>query len=164
VIISDTNILSSFAAAKGLPLLFDILHEDVIYISPSVHQELLEGLAYGVSYLAEVIRLVERGKLKVLEITEQDRRQVASLPPSFGPGEKEATVLCLREKASLLSNEKRVVNYCLRNDITCLNLKALLRLLWKDGLVSKAKVKTMMVQMTKVEGIVFKTTKEIFAD
>jgi len=26
VIISDTNILSSFAAAEGLPLLFDILH------------------------------------------------------------------------------------------------------------------------------------------
>jgi predicted nucleic acid-binding protein len=121
VIISDTNILSSFAAAKGLLLLFDILHEDVIYIPPSVHRELLEGLTYGVSYLAEVIRLVERGKLKVLDITEQDRRQMASLPPSFGLGEKEAVALCLREKASLLSNEKRVVNYCLRNDITCLN-------------------------------------------
>jgi hypothetical protein len=36
--------------------------------------------------------------------------------------------------------------------------------LWKDGLMSKAKVKTMMVRMTKVEGIVFKTTEEIFAD
>jgi hypothetical protein len=67
-------------------------------------------------------------------------------------------------ESPLLSNEKRVVNYCLRNDITCLSLKALLWLLWKDGLVSKAKVKTMMVQMTKAEGIVFKTTKEIFAD
>lgn len=118
MIISDANILSSFAAAKGLLLLFDILHEDVIYV----------------------------------------------LPPSFGLGEKEAVALCLREKASLLSNEKRVVNYCLRNDIPCLNLKALLRLLWKDGLMSKAKVKTMMVRMTKVEGIVFKTTEEIFAD
>ena len=145
-------------------MLFDILHEDVIYIPPSVHRELLEGLTFGVSYLAEVIRLVEEGKLKVLEITAQDRQQMASLPSSFGLGEKEAVVLCLREKASLLSNEKRVVNYCLRNDITCLNLKALLRLLWKDGLVSKAKVKTMMVQMTKAEGIVFKTTEEIFAD
>ncbi|MGA9347583.1 MAG: hypothetical protein WBW48_02100 [Anaerolineae bacterium] len=91
MIISDTDILSSFAAAKGLTLFFDILHEDVIYIPPSVHREL-------------------------------------------------------------------------RNDIACLNLAALLRLLWKDGLVSKAKVKTMMMRMTKVEGIVFKTTKEIFAD
>jgi predicted nucleic acid-binding protein len=99
VIISDTNILSSFAAAKGLLLLFGILHEDVIYIPPSVHRELLDGLTYGVSYLAEVIRLVERGKLKVLDITEQDRRQIASLPTSFGPGEKEAVALCLREKA-----------------------------------------------------------------
>lgn len=145
-------------------MLFDILHEDVIYIPPSVHRELLDGLAHGVSYLAEAVRLVENGKLKVLEITEQDRQQMVSLPTSFGLGEKEGVVLCSREQAFLLSNEKRVVNYCLRNDITCLDLKALLRLLWKDGLVSQAKVKTIMVRMTKVEDIVFKTTKEIFAD
>jgi len=50
VIISDANILSSFAAARGLLLLLDILHEDVIYIPPSVHQEPLDGLTYGVSY------------------------------------------------------------------------------------------------------------------
>ena len=31
-------------------------------------------------------------------------------------------------------------------------------------MVSKAKVKTMIVRMNKVEGLVFKTTKEIFAD
>ncbi len=37
MIVADSNILSSFAAAKGLPLLFKALQEEVIY----------EGIANG---------------------------------------------------------------------------------------------------------------------
>ncbi len=164
MIVSDTNILSSFAATRGLSLLFEVLREEVIYIPPSVHQELLKGLEYGVSYLAEVTHLLKTGKICVLELAEQDHQRIASLPRSFGSGEKEAIAICLRQKATLLCNERRVVNYCRHNNIICLNLKALLRLLWKDGVVSKAKVKTMMARMSKTEGIVFKTAKEIFTN
>jgi len=164
VIVADSNILSSFAAAKGLPLLFKALQEEVIYIPPSVHRELSAGLEYGVSYLIGVVDLVEGNQLRILELTEQEQEQTATLSGSFGAGEKEAIAVCLQRGATLLCNEKRVVNYCLQHNIPCFNLKALLRFLWKKGVVSKAKVKTMIVRMNKVEGLVFKTTKEIFAD
>lgn len=164
MIVADSNILSSFAAAKGLPLLFKVLQEEVIYIPPSVHRELSAGLEYGVSYLIAVVDLIEGNQLRILELTEQEQEQTATLPGSFGAGEREAITTCLQRGATLLCSEKRVVNYCLQHNISCLNLKALLRLLWKKGVVSKAKVKTMIVRMNKVEGLVFKTTKEIFAD
>ena len=35
IVISDTNILSSFAAAKALPTLLRLFDEDDIYIPPS---------------------------------------------------------------------------------------------------------------------------------
>ena len=164
MIVADSNILSSFAAAKGLHLLFKVLQEEVIYIPPGVHRELSAGLECGVSYLITVVDLVEGNQLCVLELTEQEQEQMATLPGSFGAGEREAIAICLRRGATLLCNEKRVVNYCLQHNIPCLNLKALLRFLWKGDVVSKAKVKTMIVQMNKVEGLVFKTTREIFAD
>lgn len=164
MIVADSSILSSFAAAKGLPLLFKALQEEVIYIPPSVYRELLAGLEYGVSYLTSVIDLVEENQLRILELTKQEQEQMATLPGSFGVGEREAIAICLQRGATLLCNEKRVVDYCLQEDVLCLNLKALLRLSWKKGVVSKARVKTMIVKMSKAEGLVFKTTKEIFAD
>ena len=138
MIIADSDILSSFAAAKGLPLLFKALQEEVIYIPPSVYRELLAGLEYGVSYLTSVIDLVEENQLRILELTKQEQEQMATLPGSFGVGEREAIAICLQRGATLLCNEKRVVDYCLQE--------------------------TMIVKMSKAEGLVFKTTKEIFAD
>ena len=161
MILSDSNILSSFAAARSLPLLFTLLVVDVIFIPPAVHSELQQGLDRGRRYLADVEDLLATGKLRVVELTQQDREMMEVLPGSFGPGEREAVALCLRLSARLLSNERRVVNYCSRRGVACLDLPALLRMLWRRGIVSKAKVRTMMRRMREIEGIVFAHPSEI---
>jgi len=156
--------LSSFAAARSLPLLFDAVGEETIHIPPAVQQELQEGVAYGLSYLSCITFAVDKGDIQVLAVTKQDREQMALLPTSFGHGEREAVALCFRLRATLLSNEKRVVNHCKRVGIHCLKLKTLLKMLWREGIASKAKVKTMMHRMTQVEGLVFKRPSEILTD
>ena len=164
MIISDSNILSSFAAARSLPLLFAVVGEDTIYISPAVYRELQEGLVRGLSYLSGILELIESKRIRLLAVTDQDWEQMALLPVSFGDGEREAVAMCIRVKATLLSNEKRVVNYCDRSGVVCLNLKTLLKMLWSDDIASKSKVKTMMKRMAKIEGFVFKNPQEVFAD
>ena len=164
MIISDSNILSSFAAARSLPLLFDVVGKEIIHIPPAVHRELQEGLEHGLSYLSDITAAVDKGAIQVLAIAQQDREEMALLPTSFGHGEREAVALCLRLRATLLSNEKRVVNHCKRVAIPCLELKTLLKMLWREGITSKAKVKTVMYRMTQAEGLVFKRPSEILTD
>lgn len=66
MILSDTSLLSSFAAARALPLLLVVLEEDAIFIPPAVEQELQAGLAKGVTYLQSVLDLIPRGQVQFL--------------------------------------------------------------------------------------------------
>jgi predicted nucleic acid-binding protein len=160
VIISDTNILGSFAAARAIPLLLKTLQVDIVYVPPGVYDE----LAAGVEHLGIIEDLVGAGSLRLIELTEKDRTRMASLPPSFKRGEREAVAIAMRTGATLLSNEKRVVNFCLRQGVQCLDLITLLRYVWQRGVITKARVRTLILRMEKVEGLVIKNAsrREVF--
>jgi len=163
MILSDTGILSSFAAARGLPLLLAALEGDTILIPPAVEQELRAGLARGVTYLQNVLDLIPMGQVQLLDLNESGLECMSSLPETLGPGEREAIALCLRHGATLLCSDRRVVRYCDAQGILCLDLASLLRKLWTEGVATRAKVKTMIVRMEKVESLVFKDQDRVFA-
>lgn len=163
MILSDTSVLSSFAAAQALPLLLTASEEDTIFIPPAVEQELRAGLARGVTYLRNVLDLIPRGQVQLLDLNESDLECMASLPEALGPGEREAIALCLRHEATLLCNDRRVVQYCDAQGILCLDLASLLRKLWTEGIATRAKVKTLIVRMEKAENLVFKDHDRVFA-
>ncbi len=164
MIISDTNILGSFAAARAIPLLLKTLQVDIVYVPPGVYDELAAGQAAGVEHLGIIEDLVGAGSLRLIELTEKDRTRMASLPPSFKRGEREAVAIAMRTGATLLSNEKRVVNFCLRQGVQCLDLITLLRYVWQRGVATKARVRTLILRMEKVEGLVIKNAsrREVF--
>ena len=163
MILSDTSILSSFAAARALPLLLAALEEDTIFIPPAVEQELQTGLARGVTYLQDVLDLISMGQVQLLDLNESDLECMTSLPEALGPGEREAIALCLRHGATLLCNDRSVVRYCDAQGILCLDFPSLLRKLWTEGVATRAKVKTMIVRMEKAEDLVFKDHDLVFA-
>jgi predicted nucleic acid-binding protein len=163
MILSDTSILSSFAAAQGLPLLLAALEEDTIFIPPAVEQELQAGLARSVTYLQNVLDLIPMGQVQLLDLDESDLECMTSLPEALGPGEREAIALGLRHGAMLLCNDLRVVRYCDAQGILCLDLASLLRMLWTKGVATRAKVKTMIVRMERAENLVFKDKDRVFA-
>jgi predicted nucleic acid-binding protein len=163
MILSDTSILSSFAAAQALPLLLTASEGDTIFIPPAVEQELQAGLARGVTYLQDVLDLIPMGQVQLLDLNESDLERMTSLPQALGPGECEAIALCLRHEATLLCNDRRVVQYCDAQGIVCLDLASLLRKLWTEDIATRAKVKTLIVRMEKAENLVFKDHDRIFA-
>jgi predicted nucleic acid-binding protein len=163
MILSDTSILSSFAAARGLPLLLAVLEEDTIFIPPAVEQELRAGLSRGVTYLQDVLDQIPTRQVQLLDLDESDLQCMTTLPKALGAGEREAIALCLRHAATLLCNDRRVVRYCDEQGILCLDLASLLRMLWTGGVATRAKVKTMIVRMERAEDLVFKDQDRVFA-
>ena len=73
MIISDTNILGSFAAADALPQLRELLGESVISIPPAVEDELRAGIAHRANHLQRVISAIEQGHISVLSLDEPTR-------------------------------------------------------------------------------------------
>ncbi|WP_423222487.1 hypothetical protein [Candidatus Amarolinea aalborgensis] len=162
MVVSDTNILTSFAAARALDLLLKALSVQTIFIPPAVKREIEAGLARHVRHLQPVLDMMTQGFIGVLDLESEDQARLALLPPSFGPGEREAVALCQRLGAILLCNDHQVLRYCAHQTILALDLPTLLRLLWLNGLVSQATVRTMIVRMEKIEHLVLRNADRIF--
>lgn len=64
--LSDTNILSTFAKIRELPLLIRLFGDDRIGIVPAVHEELQNGLSKGYVALKAVIELVQQCQIDLL--------------------------------------------------------------------------------------------------
>ncbi len=161
--VADTSILASFAAARGLKLLLAALSIETLYIPPAVRREVQAGIEREAIHLQAIMELIETGVIRVLDLELADRELMADLPTAFGAGEREAVSLCHRHGAVLLCNDQRVLRYCFAHDIPCLDLARLLRLLWLKEVATRAKVKTMIVRMERVEGLVFKGRDRLFA-
>lgn len=144
-------------------MLLAALEGSTIFIPPAVEQELRAGLARGVTYLQNVLDLIPMGQVQLLDLNESDLECMTSLPKALGPGEREAIALCLRHGATLLCSDRRVVRYCDAQGILYLDLASLLRMLWTEGVATRAKVKTLIVRMEKAENLVFKDQDRVFA-
>ncbi|MEZ4865958.1 MAG: hypothetical protein R3C14_31880 [Caldilineaceae bacterium] len=112
LIISDTNILSSLAACDALSLLFRLFPNQVIYIPPSVQQELQAGLERQRTYLSAVLEAIAQVRLQVLILSATEQNLTQQLPSRLNLGEREAIALTQNRQGFLLSNDKRAVRYC----------------------------------------------------
>ncbi len=88
---------------------------------------------------------------------------VDALPGSLNAGEKESIANCSkRSGGKLLTNDKRAHNYCRANRIPSLDLKLILRQLWKASHCTKDEVRSLMEEIEKNEpGMVIKGKDEI---
>ena len=152
-IVSDTNILSSFAASEALDLLPALFVDPIILIPPAVFQELQDGLARGKEYLQAVLQAITAKNIQVLELTAQEQRIVEELPHKLNAGEREAIALCQNQNMLLLSNDKRAVRYCAAQNIRVLDLPRLLRLLWIDRVISRNDVEALIAKMELIENL-----------
>lgn len=153
LVISDTNILSSFAAGNALPLLFRLFPNTTILVPPAAQQELQTGLAYGKRHLAEVLQSIVAGKLHIISLSNDEQQSAAKLPAKLGLGEREAIATTQSRHGRLLSNDKQAIHYCKQHRINAMNLPLLLRLLWKRKIVSPTEVRTLIDKMKAVENL-----------
>ncbi len=154
IVISDTNILSSFAAAEELDLIMQLFAHAQIIIPPSVVTELQAGFARGHTQLRVVLQALEHGRIRVLALTPDEIQLQAQLPLRLNQGEREAIALAQTRRAMLLCNDRRAITYCRQQQVQVVSLVDLLRLLWVRQIVSPSTIRAMIAHMYEVEGLI----------
>lgn len=164
MIVVDTNLLSTFARVQRLDLLFAVAETDAFYLVPVVITELKLGLKKNLSFLQPILDNLANGiKFFPLQLTVEEKSLSDSLPASLNSGERESISVCQKRPGSkLLTNDKRALNYCRDNQIPALDLKLVLRRLWKAGHCNKEEVRSIMDEIERCEpGMVIKGKEEI---
>ncbi len=151
VIVSDTNLLSSLAAANALFLLLQLFPDDTIHIPPAVEQELQTALAFGKQHIKRVFATLERGTFHRIELTIEERLRLTTLPRQLHAGEREGIVLCQARKVLFLCNDGRAIRYCKANSIKAIDLPTILRLFWIRQVTTKDRVKALIEEMVQIE-------------
>jgi predicted nucleic acid-binding protein len=151
IIVSDTNILSSLAAAQALDRLQRLFSRSTLCIPPSVRDELRIAVERGRSYLEVVTTAIVAGEIPVLELTVAERALVTTLPRKLGLGECQAIALCQQRHLPLLSNDRRAVRYCQTNRIDVVDLPTVLRLFWTRQITTRSEVEQIISRMEQVE-------------
>ena len=145
MIVADTNIISTFARIKRLELLLIVAETDAIHLAPAVVKEIKVGLHRGLDFLQPIVGLAGGTRFYPLDLTSDERNLVDTLPGSLNAGEKESIAICTkRAVCKLLTNDKRAHNYCRANRIPSLDLKLILRQLWKASHCPKEEVRSLM--------------------
>ncbi len=162
MIICDTNILSTFARVGVLKLLFKLFPKQEFFIPKAVYEEIMEAIRHGAAFLHSVLALVDSGQIHLLTLTFEEARDKTTLPQSFGSGELEGVIICARRSSILLTNDKRVRNYCQEHGIEVYDLVLLLRTLWRKKVVSRKVVQKIVNDIERLERLVFKNKSDIF--
>lgn len=160
----DTDVLSTFAKVDRLDLLFKVFNRPELIVSEGVWREVKRGEERGFAFTQAILKLVEEGKLRILCIESEDLPFGMGLPTSLSLGELDSMCLCKRLGLPLISNERRVKHHCEQNGILCINLNAILRSLWRLGIINKDQVKALMKEMEDKDRMTFKAVDEIFGD
>lgn len=165
MIVADTNILSTFARIQRLDLLFVVAETDALYLVPAVINELKQGLKRNLNFLQPIIEGLAAGaRYFPIHLTPEEKNLTDILPASLNSGERESIAVCKnRVDGKLLTNDKRAHNFCKDNQIPSLDLKLILRRLWKAGHCTKEEVHRIIDEIEKNEpGMVIKRKEEIF--
>lgn len=135
----DTNVLSLFAKIDRLDLLLQ-LSTAPLYLTSMIQFELETGLDNGVAYLANVLQLIHTGKLQVIPLNEIDRQFMRALPNKLADGEAEAIALCRRTGLTLITHDRKALNYCIQEGINAIRFTTLVNQLKYAGLLTETEI------------------------
>ncbi|NCC34871.1 MAG: hypothetical protein EOM24_23080 [Chloroflexia bacterium] len=150
-VVSDTNILSSLAAADAVEALQRLFARSTVSIPPAVRDELQAAIDRGRDYLVVVVDAIAAGDIPVLTLTNNEHTLAATLPRRLNAGECEAIALCQQRRVPLLSNDRRAVRYCQAQGIDVVDLPAILRLFWTRQITTRSDVEQIITRMAQVE-------------
>lgn len=165
IIVSDTTILSSLAAAQALPHLHRLFARSTVSIPPAVRDELQVAVARGRVYLATLMDAIIAGNIPVLALTEDEQVLASTMPRKLNAGECEALAICQQRRIPLLRTDRRAVRYGQAHGMDVVDLATILRLFWTHQIATQADVDQMLRQMEHIERLMLTDTQRaaIFA-
>ena len=162
MILLDTNIISTFSKIGKLELLYDVFNADVLYVSPNVYDELLIAKDKGYAFVNHAIHLFQKKKLMLISLTSKEKEKADRLPSSFSKGERDSIAICRERNGIIVTNEKKVANYCKRQGIKYFDLRDVLKALYILMNFSKNEVNKLMNEIEEKDNIIIKDKEEIF--
>lgn len=138
----DTNVLSLFAKINRLNLLRQVVTIP-LFITPAIREELSDGLKNGVSYLNDVLVLIDAGELQMLSLSGSERQFMDTLPAKLAKGEGEAIACCRNSSLTLITHDRKAINYCEREEIDCIRLTTLVEQFHEAGLLTADEIQKM---------------------
>jgi len=147
-----------------MSFLFKLFPNEKFGITSAVYDEMMEAIICGFSFLEKTKNLVDARSIQLITLNVEEVLAKQELPSSFGSGELECVAICRQRSFTLLTNDKRVRNYCKSENITVYDLPMLLRALWENKIYSKKKVRQLVDKIEEKENIVIKNKNIIFED
>ena len=163
MILLDSNILSILAKVDRIGLLFAVLGDELA-VSPNVQRELEEGVRAGYQVLQPALDIIRQGRVQVIALTAVEHRQFARIPFGAEKGEADSLAYCLEHGATFLTNDGRAYRRGKALGVNCVLLKAFLRSMWVDGIVSQQEARQLIADLEIKAGMVVRYKDEIFAN
>lgn len=162
MVLVDINILSTFARVGEMRLLWKLFPGESLGVTPTTCQETLEAVRLGCGFLQESMELIRSGKLQLVSPSVEEVVAQEALPGAFSLADKECLTLSQSRGYALLTNDRRLRNFCREQGVAVYDLPQLLRALWRKKIVSKKRVHQILERMEQAEGIVVKNREAIF--
>ncbi len=153
----DANVLSTFAVIDRLDLLFTLFATTLLHVSENVAAEVMHGLQAGYMHLGRVIELMEDpGPEMGIAVhpagtAEQALFPLIPLAPNhpdrLAKGELDTIALAWTQVATIVTNERRVANFCRSNSyrsIRCFTTADVFRAAWQLGVLTPVEVRELI--------------------
>ncbi len=95
----------------------------------------------GFQFLEAAANLIRAGRLRIVPLSADEIAAKPDLPASFGAGDSDCVIVAQRRNVPLLTNDRRVRNFCREHGITVFDLPQLMRALWENGVMSRNPVR-----------------------
>lgn len=162
MILLDTNIISTFSKIGKFELLYDIFKTKVFYISPNVYDEIMMAKEKGYVFVHNAIDLVNKKKLVLVKLTPKEKANTNKIPTSFSKGERDSIVVCKARNGIIVTNERKVVNYCKKYGVIYFDLRDILKALYLFENFSRNEVNDLIREIEEKDNVIIKDKEEIF--
>jgi len=155
--IIDCDILSTFAKIDRIELLEKLFSK--LQMPDAVYVELVKAKTLGFEFPDNVFE----SKIELTTLKQDEFKDFEKFirNPSIHPGEAEGMSIAKNRSAIFLTNDKKVVRLCEKNNILVLDLKDVLRQIAREKLVDKGKMLQILKDIETKDYTVIKEKDEI---
>lgn len=161
-VICDTDILSVFAKAKKLELLPKAFPNEEFLISESVYDELIVSKEEGFDFPERIFEHCEITSLKENEIKQYKKKKKNSKYFPLSKADLRSLILAKEREIPLLSNDSHLLKMADEEDIIALDIYDIFKIIYREKILPKKKIKSILSKMEEKDNAIFKDKEEIF--
>ncbi|MEK6887770.1 MAG: hypothetical protein AABX14_02375 [Candidatus Aenigmatarchaeota archaeon] len=158
-VIMDTNIASTFGKIERFDLLEALFPDSTLFISSSVQSELSAE-----KWLKLAKKVIKTAKTTGPTKPEAKLTEKLLSKRNMGKAEAECIAIAKSRGMLLLTNDKIAVKEARKAGADLMDLRAIVRHLWKQNVLSKEAAESLITEIEEKDNIIFVDKEKIFLD